>query len=144
MVTSLGNGFYDDGNQAKLRVREPLKCRMSKINHSPLVHEAFSRAAIRHSHYHAVRLKLWVDDGHANTSAQRIEPGRSSQFVRIEFVTVGHQFAAVLLAVPRRDALLRLAPSFAARRVEIRAQPRTAAEQKHHRLTPGLSHDGGY
>src|SRR6185503_15640946 len=37
----------------------------------------------------------------ANASAQRIKPRRRCQLVGVEPLTIGHEFAAVLLAVPR-------------------------------------------
>src|SRR2546427_809000 len=79
---------------------------MSQVDLAAIANEPPRGTAIGDRDKHTGRGRISIDgrvDGHADLAADRIKPGGSGHFVRIESAAIGHQLATVLLAVPGSD-----------------------------------------
>src|SRR5215472_6989180 len=96
----LSNRFDEDRYEPKIRLGDFFECCVRKVNNAAVLNEAAGRASVRDGHQNTARFVIWRVKGYAHACAERIKPGGGGHFIRIKSVSVGHQPAPVLLAVP--------------------------------------------
>jgi len=77
---------------------------MTQVDDAAFANQVFGRAAVSNRYHHA---RSWLRRGgerYAHFCSQRIKPRSRFEFIGIEPLAIGHEFAAVLFAIPGGQA----------------------------------------
>ena|SRR6185437_2464665 len=128
-------------HEPKIRFGNFLESRAPEINYAPLLNERLRRPAIRDRHQHAPRREMRRAHRYPDPRAERVKPRRRGEFIGIKWMAIGHQFAAMFLAIPGSESLLRRGSELCARDLVRKRNKRARAKQQSGSLEPRLFHD---